>query len=47
MRGSGNAPELDAVGIAACEEIVRVDLVRPAEEVLLNVVDRRTENRKP
>src|SRR5215217_4406138 len=47
MRGNGNAPKLDPVGVAAREELVRVDLVGPAEEVRLGLVGRRAEYREP
>jgi hypothetical protein len=46
-RGSRNAPELDAVGVAAGEEMVCIDLVSPTEEVRLGLVGRRAEDGEP
>src|SRR3954447_16994451 len=46
-RGNGNAPKLNAVGVAAREQVVGVDLVRPAEEVRVGLVRRRAEHREP
>jgi hypothetical protein len=44
-RGSGNAPELDPVCVAVREQVVGVDLVRPAEEVRLLLVVGGAEDR--
>jgi hypothetical protein len=44
MRGNGNAPELDAVGVAVGKEVVRIHLVGPAKEVRLGLVGGRAED---
>src|SRR6266511_1591412 len=46
-RGSGNAPELDPVRRAACEQLLAVDLVRPAKEVRRRLIGRRPEHGEP
>ena len=47
MRGNGNAPELDAVGVAVRKEVVRIHLVGPTEEVRLRLLGGRAEDTEP
>jgi hypothetical protein len=47
MPGNGNAPELDAVGVAVRKEVVRIHLVGPTEEVRLRFLGGGAEDTEP